>query len=69
MSAPHFFRRKKRTAGQIRRVRVRGKEYRDVPYKPQYALGIICAGEAEQLALHASLTALLPAHEIKVLVI
>jgi hypothetical protein len=50
-------------------VRVRGKEYRDVPYTPQFALGIMCAGEDEQRNLHARLAALLPAHEVKVLVI
>jgi hypothetical protein len=69
VSALHFSKRQKRTGAQIRRVRVGRKEYRDVAYKAQFALGIICADEPEQQRLHRQLSQTLPGHEVKVLVI
>jgi len=62
MSAPSS-RQKRRT------VTVRGKEYKDVAYKPQFALGVLCSDEAEQKRLHRKLTRNLPGKDVKVLVI
>jgi len=52
-----------------RKARVLGKEYTDLPYKPQFALGLLCLDEEEQRKLHRILRRTLPGKDIKVLVI
>lgn len=59
----------KRPRQSIRRAAVLGKEYRDVAYTPQFALGILCANEADQQKCFRQLSRQLPGREIKVLVI
>ena len=59
--------RRKRSPLQ-RRVAL-GKTFLGSTYRPQFALGIPCAGEREQQALFARLGRELPGHDIKVLVI
>lgn len=66
MSAPRSIQRRR---SPRRTVRVLGKEYRDIAYVPQFALGIPCSDEREQQAIHRKLTKVLPGKEIKVLVI
>lgn len=59
-----------KTSRQPRRhVRACGREYVETPYRPSYALGIICADEADQAEQFRRLRAILPNHELKVLVI
>jgi hypothetical protein len=69
VSASFVHRRPKRKPDQIRRVQVRGKEYRDVQYTPQFALGIICRDEQDQQALHVRLRPITAGRDVKVLVI
>ena len=52
-----------------RRVRVLQKEYHSIGYKPQFAIGILCASQKDQQRLYRSLAKSLPDHEVKVLVI
>ncbi|MCX7010568.1 MAG: hypothetical protein NTY53_25545 [Kiritimatiellaeota bacterium] len=46
-----------------------GKTFLGATYVPQFALGVLCASEADQAALHAQLLQSLPGRELKVLVI
>ena len=62
MSAPS-------SRSERRKVTVIGKEFKDVKYRPQFALGILCESEQEQCALFARLGKVLPGKEVKVLVI
>jgi hypothetical protein len=52
-----------------RTVRVLGKEFKDSAYQPQFALGMLCASEREQIQIHRRLLRVLPGKDIKVLVI
>jgi len=68
MNSPLCHSRAARSAGR-RTVRVLDKDYKDLPYKPQFALGILCLDEEEQIKLHRKLRRLLPGKEVKVLAI
>ena len=46
-----------------------GKSFAGATYRPQFALGILCADERDQAELHGRLCGLLASREIKVLVI
>jgi len=50
-------------------VKALGKEYRDLPYKPQFGLGIVCRDEAEQRRMYSRLVRMFPGRDVKVLVI
>lgn len=63
MSAPSSCRQLRRT------VRVLGKEYKDVRYKPQFALGVLCEDENDQRACFTQIRKALPGREVKVLVV
>lgn len=63
MSAPSSLRR------EARRVTVLGRDYRELPYVPQFGLGIICRDQREQQRMHRRLARLFPTHDVKVLVI
>lgn len=52
-----------------RTVTVLGKPYQARAYHPQFALGIMCQSEPEQIRLHRRLSRILPGREVKVLVI
>jgi hypothetical protein len=52
-----------------RTVRVLSREYKETGYRPEFALGLKCKDEREQLRLHRRLRRLLPGVDIKVLVI
>ena len=71
MASPSSRSRKQRKGkpGEIRTAQVLGKEYRDVAYRPQFALGIHCSDETDQQQLFSQLSTRYPQHDIKVLVI
>lgn len=62
MSAPSSLQRRNRAT-------VLGKTYRDLPYKPQFGLGIVCRDEADQRRIYARLLKLFPGRDVRVLVI
>ena len=49
--------------------RALGKEYRPKAYKPQFALGVFCRDEADQIRLWRKLSRSLAPRQVKVLVI
>jgi len=70
VSAPlSISRRSKRRAEQIRRVRVAGREFRDVAYKPQFAIGIVCRDEADQQKIFQRVGRFAAGRDVKVLVL
>lgn len=62
-------RRRKRSAEQIRRVKVLGKPYQDAAYRPQFAIGIVCRDEADQQRLFRRVGRVARGRDLKVLVI
>ena len=46
-----------------------GRTYRDVAYRPQFAIGILCKDEADQIRLHHRLLRHVGKRDLKVLVI
>ena len=69
MSAPSISNRKKRQRSQIRTATATGRTYRDLGYHPQYAIGIICRSEPDQISLHRRISTVAGDREVKVLVI
>ena len=46
-----------------------GRTFKDVAYRPQFALGILCRDEVHQQELHAAVSARFPELDVRVLVI
>lgn len=69
MSAPSISKRKKRNRSQIRTAQASGRSYRDLGYTPQYALGIVCRDERDQISLHQQVRKLTGDRDVRVLVI
>ena len=67
MSAPSFSPRSKRRADQIRTARACGRTYRDVAYRRQYAIGIMCLDEQDQRLLFRRLRPIVSGRPVKVL--
>lgn len=59
----------RRKRSPLQRRQALDKIFTGSTYKPQFALGIVCASEADQAALHAQLQRDLAGRDIKVLVI
>jgi hypothetical protein len=59
----------RRARGSARTATVLGKDYREAPYRPKFAIGIMCRDEEHQQRLHRSLVRRMPAADIRVLVI
>jgi hypothetical protein len=69
VSASSILSRSKRPAAQVRKVNALGRTYRDVAYRPQFAIGILCKDEADQIRLHHRLLRHVGKRDLKVLVI
>jgi len=69
VSAPSLSKRKKRQSSQIRTAEAAGRSYRDQGYQPQYALGIVCRDEQDQISLHKKVRRITGERDVRVLVI